>query len=114
MQVGYHFQNLLNSVFSPLVFEAARCLLVVSSLKTKRTASVVDMAVATAWAPVAVASLTQLWKRDTSPSAAASHVQLLGLIASNIKGLPVRLSGRETCLALSKTSCSNTKQGGPP
>ena len=96
MQIGYHFQHLLNSIFSPLVFEAARCLLVISSLETKKGASVVNMAVATAWAPLAVASLTQLWKRDTSPSAAASHVQLLDLIASSIRSLPVRISGKET------------------
>lgn len=88
LQIGYHFQSLLNSVFPPLIYEAARCLLAICSLKN--ASSVADLAIATAWAPLAVASLTQLWQRDTGPSAAASHTQLLDLIASNFRSLPVR------------------------
>lgn len=91
MQIGYHFQSLLNSVFPPLVYEAARSLLAICSMKQNAFA-VVDLAVATAWAPLAVASLTQLWKRDTGTTAAVPQTQLLGLIASNIKSLPVRLN----------------------
>lgn len=87
-QVGYYFQNLLSSVFTPLVFEAAKSLLAICSLRRSHNASVAKLAVATAWAPLAVASLMQLWKRDAGPST-ASHTQLLEVISSNIRSLPV-------------------------
>ena len=90
MQIGYYFQNLLGSIFAPLVFEAAKSLLELCALKHTHPESAATLVVGTAWAPQAVASLMQLWKGDSGPSI-ASHTHLLDLIASNIRNLPVSL-----------------------
>jgi len=91
LQIGYYFQSCLGSVFPPLALEAASSLLKICRLETGQPSAREgsELAVATAWAPLALATLIELWDKRYEPSSGASHTQLLSLIASSIKCLQV-------------------------
>jgi len=91
LQIGYYFQSCLGSVFPPLALEAATSLLKICMQERRPSSPGVgcDLAVATAWAPLAVATLIELWDKKSEPSSGASYTQLLSIIAGSIKCLQV-------------------------
>lgn len=93
MQIGYYFQSCLGGVFPPLALEAATSLLKICRQEeiASSPGNGGGLAVATAWAPLAVAVLIELWDKRSEISSGASHTQLLTTIASSIKCLQVIL-----------------------
>jgi hypothetical protein len=74
-----------------------------------------DLAVATAWAPLAVATLIELWDKKSEPSSGAFHTQLLSIIAGSIKCLQVCTHSSDTTHGdnASCVSCNQNCTRGP-
>ena len=89
VQIGHFLQSLLSSISAPLVFEAAQGLLKICSLASNcKQDSAPGFVVASAWAPLAVAALIQLWDKDGSARSSSSlRTQLVSVVAANIKAL---------------------------